>query len=118
MKKEPNMSYNKTVEELKETFFQTIMEDIGKHYKVSDSLFDILADSIPIALTTFAEKIREGIVEEVLSIAEEYKIPKEAIIINKTGADYIFIYDLKNKLNEAALTEIATELIAEAEKSK
>ena len=60
------MPYKHTLEEeLKHEVFQTIMEYIEKRYKVSDNLYDILSDSLSEALTTFAEKIREGIVEEV-----------------------------------------------------
>ncbi len=34
----------------------------------------------------------------ILEKVEEHKVPKEATKINTTGADYIFVYDLKNIL--------------------
>lgn len=33
--------------------------------------------------------------QQVLEKAEDYKISKEAVKVNKLGADYIFWYDLK-----------------------
>lgn len=40
------------------------------------------------------------VIREVFRIAEEYKVPKEATRINKTNADYIYLYDLKNQLKQ------------------
>jgi len=48
------------IEEIVELVFQRIMTDIGKHYKVSDTLSDILSDSLsehlPVALTKAKEQ--------------------------------------------------------------
>lgn len=33
--------------------------------------------------------------EKIIKGVEDYKIPKEATRLNKLGADYIFVYDLK-----------------------
>ena len=39
-------------------------------------------------------------VEEIMKIAENAKVAKEAVKINKLGADYIYLYDLKKDIKK------------------
>lgn len=59
------MTNKQFIEEKVEPVFQAIMEDIGKHYKVSDTLSDILSDSLSEHLTTALEEREGEIAEEI-----------------------------------------------------
>jgi len=49
------------IEKIKDKVFQAVMSDIGKHYKVSDRLSDILCDSLSEHLPT---SITQALAEE------------------------------------------------------
>lgn len=48
----------------------------------------------------------ERVAQEVLRLAEEGKVAKEAVKINMAGSDYIFLYDLKLALKKAGLLSL------------
>ncbi len=72
-----------------------IEEEKPKGYGVLEKVLEDSHPRILQAVKHLFEEAIEATKEEVLAKAEEYKVPKEATKINKTGADYIFIYDLK-----------------------
>ena len=72
-----------TWEELKDKIFQLVMEDIGKRYRVSDTLSDVLSDSLSEHLSILRHEIdlavkrREGELREelVMRIGDMTKNP-------------------------------------------
>ena len=67
------------IEKIKDKVFQAVMSDIGKHYKVSDRLSDILCDSLsehlPTSITQALAEDRErvrGEIEGVIGL--KYKL--------------------------------------------
>lgn len=60
-----------TTEEIIDKAFQSVMEDIGIHYRVSDRLSDILSDSISVRLREALESQRKQIHTDLIAIADE-----------------------------------------------
>ena len=66
--------------EIEDKVFQAVMNDIGKHYKVSDRLYDILSDSlsehlpksIDQAIAEEREKLRESVIKIHDEVGEEW----------------------------------------------
>ena len=68
------MTYTEKIWEIEDKVFQSVMNDIGKHYKVSDRLYDILSDSlsehIPKAIQQAVEEDRERIIKRAEKMIE------------------------------------------------
>ena len=67
------------IEKIKDKVFQAVMSDIGKHYKVSDRLSDILCDSLsehlPTSITQALAEERDrvrGVIEKPLGIVADF----------------------------------------------
>jgi len=76
----------KQIEEIIDKVFQSVMSDIGMHYKVSDRLSDILSDSLSEHLpTSIAQALAEERAKVVLSVKvfqrEADTFPKTMMVI-------------------------------------
>ena len=69
---EHNPLSNKSVEEIVETVFQAVMADIGKHYRASDKLSDIIIDSLSDHLTKALLSERKQTIEDIEQKAKKF----------------------------------------------
>ena len=61
------------IEQKVDQVFQAVMEDIGRRYKVSDTLSDILSDSLWKHLETSISQALQSQKEKIIEIAEGLK---------------------------------------------
>jgi hypothetical protein len=71
---------------------------------VLNELDTVVAETAQIVAREMLRKINEGV--------EDYKVGKEMTKINTTGADYIYVYDLKHFVLQSLENELSAEVLS------